>query len=1272
MPVLYHLTLKKPTGITTCVQGSFSAPKAQEIVVARSHILELYSLDSNGKLQTVASAEVFGIVRAISAFRLTGSQKDYLVVGSDSGKLVILEFSLELKTFKRVHCETYGKTGVRRIVPGQYLGVDPKGRAVMVGAVERQKFVYIMNRDSKANLTISSPLEAHKSHSVCFDLVGLEVGFENPIFASIEQSYENVDSLQIDLDEELTDEALKKGVSFWEMDLGLNHVVKKVTLPVDLTAHMLVPVPGGPGGVIVCCENFLVYKNLDHGDVYCAYPRRLEVSEHAKLLITSYAVHKMKDFFFILLQSEYGDLYKVDLNYDDAQVKEIVVRYFDTVELATSMCILRSGYLFVASEFGDHHVYQFTDLGSNEKDPMCTSLHPHSKSAIIAFKPRVLQNLYETDKLPSLSSIVDMKVVDVMGTGDYEFIMGCGRWYNSRLKSLRYGLSTEELAFNELPGRPRAVFTIKSLESNYDEFIIVSFQGNTLVLSIGEAVEEVTDSFFLTSITTLHSCYMSNYHATESLEGRFEGGVSDGIFVQVHDSGFRYSHGQVVKEWKVPSTKRVKLADNNLNQLLLVLSGGEVVYFELVDNDLEEVAKRNLSTEITCVALQHTPASKAGERVRKGEFCCVGSIDNIIRVLKLDKTLKMCSSQLLSNNALPESLALVTAETGSGSGGGSSGGLGESESYLYVGLNNGILIRNNVDSLGNLSDQESRFMGTKAVKLKLVHYLQRQCLLLMTTKTYIVIPNYPTNTTNNMEILPLHLTTGSGGSYGTTVDSIDTFNSLLCLNGFVCIMNNNLKIFKCIVNDDVFSESSVDLDYTPRKLVLMPSEAPSAGSLNYLLALVETDHNSYSTEQAEEINKELSSITLESDCFELKAAKNYRAGPGKWSSCVRIVNPMNLETVVKLLFTENEAATTAYTCVLNNKQLLVVATVKNVHLYPQNKVYGSSGASGANGSYGNSGITGANGTNGSSGSSGFSGSDQGYQDNDEVEGCIRVYEYNSNYSNLATSGMNIKLLHVTNTKGWIRCFNNYENKLLLCAIGTRLRMYALGKKQLLLKGEHRSLTNYGFMDIKVIGSRIYCGDIRESVQLLRIKFYGEETGEFEMTATSTGPRWLSTMELLDYSTVMAADKFDSVFVARVPNNEDVVRNNYFEYQNQFHLSDLVTSLSKVKLNSVYGELVVYSTILGSLGAFVTFTSKDEVDFLQHLEMLLANELDTLSGREAQMHRSYYFPVQNVIDGDLCELYFNLSSDLKAKIANQLNVKVAEVVKKLKNIRNRVF
>ena len=41
---LYSLTLQKSTGINQAVYGSFSAPKAQELVVSKGKHLEIYAL----------------------------------------------------------------------------------------------------------------------------------------------------------------------------------------------------------------------------------------------------------------------------------------------------------------------------------------------------------------------------------------------------------------------------------------------------------------------------------------------------------------------------------------------------------------------------------------------------------------------------------------------------------------------------------------------------------------------------------------------------------------------------------------------------------------------------------------------------------------------------------------------------------------------------------------------------------------------------------------------------------------------------------------------------------------------------------------------------------------------------------------------------------------------------------------------------------------------------------------------------------------------------
>src|SRR5690554_4622282 len=69
--------------------------------------------------------------------------------------------------------------------------------------MEKQKLVYILNRDIAARLTIGSPLEAHKSHTLVHYCTGVDVGFENPIFACLEVDYSEAD-------QDPTGEALKE------------------------------------------------------------------------------------------------------------------------------------------------------------------------------------------------------------------------------------------------------------------------------------------------------------------------------------------------------------------------------------------------------------------------------------------------------------------------------------------------------------------------------------------------------------------------------------------------------------------------------------------------------------------------------------------------------------------------------------------------------------------------------------------------------------------------------------------------------------------------------------------------------------------------------------------------------------------------------------------------------------------------------------------------------------------------------------------------------
>lgn len=73
---LYSLTIQPPTTITQALLGQFSGTKEQQIITASGSRLTLLRPEpAQGKVITLLSHDIFGIIRSIAAFRLAGSNK---------------------------------------------------------------------------------------------------------------------------------------------------------------------------------------------------------------------------------------------------------------------------------------------------------------------------------------------------------------------------------------------------------------------------------------------------------------------------------------------------------------------------------------------------------------------------------------------------------------------------------------------------------------------------------------------------------------------------------------------------------------------------------------------------------------------------------------------------------------------------------------------------------------------------------------------------------------------------------------------------------------------------------------------------------------------------------------------------------------------------------------------------------------------------------------------------------------------------------------------
>ncbi|KAF3786388.1 Splicing factor 3B subunit 3 [Nymphaea thermarum] len=1210
---LYSLTLQRATGVVCATHGSFVGGKTQEIVVARGKVLDLLRPDDTGKLQTILSVEVFGAVRSLAQFRLTGSQKDYVVVGSDSGRIVILEYNKERNAFDKVHQETFGKSGCRRIVPGQFIAVDPKGRAVMIGACEKQKLVYVLNRDTAARLTISSPLEAHKSHTLVYSIAAVDCGFDNPVFAAIELDYSEADQ---DPSGQAANDA-QKHLTFYELDLGLNHVSRKWSEPIDNGANMLVTVPGGgegPGGILVCAENFVIYKNQGHPDVRAVIPRRADLPAERGVLVVSVATHRQKTIFFFLLQTEYGDIFKVTLVHQNDQVSELKIKYFDTIPVTTSMCLLRSGFLFAASEFGNHALYQFKAIGEDPdvESSSATLMETEEGFQPVFFQPRGLKNLGQIDQVESLMPIMDMKVINLFEEETPQIFALCGRGPRSSMRILRPGLAISEMAVSQLPGVPSAVWTVKkNVNDEFDAYIVVSFANATLVLSIGETVEEVSDSGFLDTTPSL----------AVSLLG-------DDSLMQVHPNGIRHirEDGRI-NEWKTPGKKTIVKVGSNRLQVVIALSGGELIYFEMdLTGQLMEVEKHEMSGDVACLDIAPVPEGR-----QRSRFLAVGSYDNTIRILSLDPDDCMQVLSVQSVSSAPESLLLLEVQA---SVGGEDGADRPASVFLNAGLQNGVLFRTVVDMVtGQLSDTRSRFLGLRAPKLFSAMVRGRRAMLCLSSRPWLGYIHQ-----GHFLLTPL--------SY-ETLEYAASFSSDQCAEGVVAVAGDALRVFTVERLGETFNETAIPLRYTPRKFVLHPKKK--------LLVMIESDQGAFSAEEREAARKECleamgegngnaNTEQMENGDDEEKEDplpdEQYgypKAESGKWASCIRVLEPKSGNTTCLLELQDNEAAFSVCTVNFHDKEygtLLAVGTAKGLQFCPKKNF---------------------------------------------MAGFIHIYRF-------LDDGKSLELLHKTPVDGIPLALCQFQGRL-LAGIGSVLRVYDLGKRKLLRKCENKLFPNT-IISINTYRDRIYVGDIQESFHYVK---YRRDENQLYIFADDSVPRWLTASHHVDFDTMAGADKFGNVYFVRLPQDvsdeieEDPTGGkikweqgklngapNKVEEIVQFHIGDVVTCLQKASLIPGGGECIIYGTVMGSLGAFLPFTSREDVDFFSHLEMHMRQEHPPLCGRDHMAYRSAYFPVKDVIDGDLCEQFPALAPDLQRKIADELDRTPGEILKKLEDIRNKII
>lgn len=735
----------------------------------------------------------------------------------------------------------------------------------------------------------------------------------------------------------------------------------------------------------------------------------------------------------------------------------------------------------------------------------------------------------------------------------------------------------------------------------------------TLVLSIGDTVEEVTDSGFLGTTPTL--CCSA---------------LGDDALVQVYPDGIRHIRADKrVNEWKAPGKKTIVKCAVNQRQVVIALSGGELVYFEMdPTGQLNEYNERKkMPSDVLCMALGSVAPGK-----QRSEFLAVGLSDNTVRIISLEPNDCLSPRSMQALPSAAESLCLVEMGIGEAEEdedgvaiGGNSGSI-----YLNIGLCNGVLLRTVLDSVsGDLADTRTRYLGSRPVKLFRIKIQGAEAVLAMSSRTWL---SYYYQ--NRFHLTPL--------SYDM-LEYASGFSSEQCSEGIVAISTNTLRILALEKLGAVFNQITYPLEYTPKRFVIHHDSSR--------LIISETDHNAYTEETknlrkkqmademreaAGEDEQELANEMADSFINEVLPEDTFsapKAGYGMWASQIRIMDPNTGQSLYKINLEQNEAimSMALVKFSVDQKVYLAVGGVKDMQLNP--RIVNS--------------------------------------------GFIDLYRVDANCATL-------NLIHRTEVEELPGAIAAFQGKLLV-GVGKVLRVYDLGKKKLLRKCENKHIPNH-IVNIQTMGYRVFVSDVQESVYCIR---YKRNENQLIIFADDTHPRWITATTLLDYDTIATGDKFGNIAVLRLAHSvsddvdEDPTGNKALWDRGllngasqkadnliTFHVGETVMSLQKATLIPGGSESLIYTTLSGTVGALVPFTSREDFDFFQHLEMHMRNENPPLCGRDHLSYRCYYYPVKNVIDGDLCEQYTSLDPVKQKSIATDLGRTATEVAKKLEDIRTR--
>jgi len=208
------------------------------------------------------------------------------------------------------------------------------------------------------------------------------------------------------------------------------------------------------------------------------------------------------------------------------------------------------------------------------------------------------------------------------------------------------------------------------------------------------------------------------------------------------------------------------------------------------------------------------------------------------------------------------------------------------------------------------------------------------------------------------------------------------------------------------------------------------------------------------------------------------------------------------------------------------------------------------------------------------------------------------------------------------------------------------------------------------------GDFIVVGDLMKSISLLAYKPIDNKIDEI---ARDFNPNWMTSVEIIDDDTFIGAENSFNLFT--VKKNSDAATDEErgrLEIIGEYHLGEFVNRFrhGSLVMKMPEGEglnlqTLLFGTVNGAIGVVATLPP-EEFKFFSGLQENLAKVIKGVGGFDHSAWRAFsnerkIVPARGFIDGDLIEMFLDLSADKMEEAVQGLAVSVEEAIKRIETV-----